>query len=102
MALKKLKTGDPKVDEALEDIYQNIEALQRVQILRGHEIEVTFLTAALTQRVLHKLNRPWQGYFLVDVDAGVTIFRSNVSEENPNVDFYLTSSAPAVATIWVY
>lgn len=101
MALKKLKVGDPKLDEALEDIYRAIEQLQLVQVIKGHEVDVVFPAGSLTQRVVHKLGRPYVGWFVVDIDT-LTDIRREAQTERADVAFSLTAGAAASATIWVY
>ena len=102
MPTKKLKTGNPKVDEALGDIYKAIDAIESIEILKGRLVTVVFPTGELTQRIVHKLGRAWQGYIKVDATSGVTFHRDNLSQESPKVDFYLTSSAPATLILWVF
>lgn len=95
--------GDPKVDAALVEIYDALESLQNHPLLNGREVEVTFTGGSgLTQKVIHKLGRKFKGYAVVRASAGVTLLLANTDDTNPAFEFDLTSSAPAVVTLWVY
>lgn len=67
--------------------------INQVSILRD-----VALTTGET-KIPHLLGRPQRGWFIVDIDAGVTIYRSKPLE---SLFLYLTSSADANVNIGVF
>lgn len=100
--LKKLYTQDPKTDSALREIYNAIDPVIQLPILQGRFMDVSFPEGELTQKVIHKLGRKYQGYWVVQQTANVTLALANTSSTNPKFEFDLTASAACDVVLWVF
>lgn len=70
----------------------------RTQILNGNLLKNVALIAGVNN-INHLLSRTQQGWFLTDIDAAATIYRSAAFNDKT---LQLTSSAAAQASIWVF
>lgn len=66
-------------------------------ILQGKQVQVNLQTGV--NQVVHGLKKLPQGWFIVDTDESIQVFRSAPFNTSTLI---LTSSAPANVAIWIY
>lgn len=76
-----------QINPVLANAVVNGQMLKSVQLASG------------ANTINHKLDRQMQGWFITDVNAAATIYRSQPFNTKT---LTLTSSAPAVVDIWVF
>jgi len=77
---------------------QEIDPVLANPILKGNQLKNIALNTGITV-INHLLSRQQQGWFLTDIDAPATVYRSAAFN---NLTLTLTSNAACTVNLWVY
>lgn len=82
-----------------ENLVQKINLLTKIPFLSGAAVlSVTLSTG--DNKIAHKLQRKYQGWFTTKIDAGVQLYQVAASDDNLYIT--LNASAPVTIDLWVY
>ena len=94
------RTGAPSEDQRHAQLLSDLQGLLRVPFLRGVRLPGLALVAG-SNRIAHKLGRPYQGWWALRVrDAALVAFE--VTSDDPRRVLVLDVAAPCVCDLWVF
>lgn len=96
-----VKTGQPAVDQALDEVRKDVEKLKRSSVLDGVQVDNIALTTTAV-RVPHRLGRRANGYIIVGSTVLTQYADENAGKQDLDKYVYLLSAAPTTVSIWVY
>lgn len=96
-----LRTSDPKITPILERLKLIFAQLFSKEIIDGQLIDSITLIAGGTVKVPHKLERAYNGWFIVKIDGFAQVFDNNSNTETEKF-IYISSDAAVHINIWVF
>lgn len=97
MALKRIITSDQNLQLIQDNVAQALSTIQGSPFQNGLILPGVALVSGVNT-VPHKLGRAPQGWFLIDPQSAVTVYR--VSQDSKFLN--LQASAGATVSIWVF
>lgn len=97
--LKTYITPDNQVNRFITETVSTVNTLLNVPILNGALIKIFITTNA--EDFEHTLDRPVQGFLVVDTDSNVNIWQPDASPK-PSTLIRLQADNAATVTLWVF
>lgn len=76
------------------------DAISQSEFISGNIIEVSLTTS--DNLVDHKLNRNFEGWTVIDIDANANVWQSNTMNNNKDKRIILKASAACNAKIYIF
>lgn len=100
-AIAQVQTSDRNQNQLQSNIITQLTVLIKNPLMSGQILEdVQLLTGSNT--IDHKLNRDLIGWFLVRQRSAGNVFDTQDSNDTPNLNLLLTSSADILVDIYVF
>lgn len=98
-----LRSADPKITPILERLKLIFAQLFSKAIIDGHLLEGVEIQPAIINKIPHKLERFYNGWYIVRVNSQA-IFWETATNIRGNEYLYLESTAvvPTTVSIWVF
>ena len=97
-SFNRLRGADSLLNRIQDSIHQWTQQIVNIPIISGVLLEDISLTTG-SNSVEHKLGRKLRGWWVVDKNANVTIYRSAAKEDKI---LTLTASGSVTVSIWVF
>lgn len=97
-ALPLFKIGNPSLDQWQTQWKSILDPVIAEDLINGHAISGVALINGTTT-VNHLLGRKMLGWFITDIDAGTTVYRSQALNATT---LTLTAGANCTCNLWVY
>lgn len=101
MRIQKLNTGDRLLNMIQDNVGNVVDPIAANPLINGIILtKVPLVTGA--NRVLHKLQRPLIGWFVVRQRASATLYDTQDTNTDPTVYLNLNASANVVVDLYVF